>query len=74
MSTSVTDKLLDDMNSIPLADDDPQGRKACVPCLRPTFYNFSIAYFHYNLFLDIFYFSKKYLILALDRNILAFAI
>ncbi|XP_060822410.1 short coiled-coil protein A isoform X1 [Bombus pascuorum] len=24
MSTSMTDKLLDDMNSIPLADDDPQ--------------------------------------------------
>ncbi|XP_026675171.1 short coiled-coil protein B [Ceratina calcarata] len=24
MSTSVADKLLDDMNSIPLADDDPQ--------------------------------------------------
>lgn len=27
MSTSMTDKLLDDMNSIPLADDDPQGRE-----------------------------------------------
>lgn len=33
MSASVTAKLQDDMNSIPLADDDPQGTKMLFPYL-----------------------------------------